>query len=214
MSDQALATNSPSTAEQVRFGREMTINFLLSGLFLYFAMQHVFTLMDGFRLSVLLYLIKVSTDVFFYLIRRIPKDVSISLYDWAIAIAGTFCVMFFQTTAGADSVFGQGLQFAGMGLQIFAMLSLNRSIGIVAANRGVQTNGLYRFVRHPLYFSYVIAFGGFVVSHPSAFNICVYVSAFSLWVLRLLAEERFLLKDEAYQEYSEKVRSRILPFVF
>lgn len=214
MSDQALATTRPSTVDPVRFGREMTTNLLLAGLFSYFAMHHVFTLLDGFRLSVLLLLIKVSTDVFFYLIRRVPKDVSISLYDWAIAIAGTFCVMFFRPAAGADSVIGQGLQFAGIGLQVFAMFSLNRSIGIVAANRGVQTNGLYRFVRHPLYFSYVIAFGGFVVSHPSAFNLCVYVSAFSLWVLRLLAEERFLLKDEAYQEYSQKVRSRILPFIF
>ena len=214
MTDQALAPTNASNADSVRNGRELLTNFLLSALFFYLATQHVLTLFDGFRLSVLLYLIKVSTDVIFYLIRRIPKDVSVSLYDWVIALAGTFGVMFFRPVEGADSLFGQGLQFVGIGLQIFGMLSLNRSIGMVPANRGVQTNGLYRFVRHPLYFSYTIAFLGFVANHPSAFNVGVYVSVFCLWILRLLAEERFLMKDETYRTYAEKVRSRIIPGLF
>lgn len=198
-----------------RNGREIALNIGLSLLFLKFASVYVHSLMDAFRLSTLLLLLKVTTDVVFYLIRRIPKEVSLSLYDWFIAVAGTYAVICFRPhNEGHDLLIGQILQIGGISLQVIAMLSLNRSIGMVAANRGVQTGGLYRFVRHPLYLSYVIAFLGYVISQPSFYNILVYTAAVLLWILRLLAEERFLLRDEAYRSYAERVRYRIIPGLF
>jgi protein-S-isoprenylcysteine O-methyltransferase Ste14 len=211
------STESPPIESKLdwRQLREIALNVGLSVLFLKFAIDHVRSLMDGFRLSTLLLLIKVTTDVVFYLIRRIPKEFSLSLYDWLIGVAGTYSVVCFRPFAnGHDVLIGQILQFGGIGLQVLAMFSLNRSIGMVPANRGVQTGGMYRFVRHPLYLSYVIAFLGYVINQPSMENILVYTAAVLLWVLRLLAEERFLLRDEAYRAYAEKVRSRIIPGVF
>jgi protein-S-isoprenylcysteine O-methyltransferase Ste14 len=194
---------------------EITCNVVLSLLFLQFAIQQARSLSEAFRLSTCLLLAKVSTDVVFYLIRKIPKGVSISLYDWCIGIIGTFAIVLFRPEeVGRDLLVGQVLQLGGIGLQVLAMLSLNRSIGMVAANRGVKTGGLYRFVRHPLYLSYVIAFLGYVINHPTDWNIGVYAAAVALWVLRLLAEERFLLKDPAYQEYAGRVRSRLVPGLF
>lgn len=214
-------TESPSETPQIdtqmawHNAREVTINILLALLFLRFAILNVQSLMMAFRLSTLLLLIKVMTDVVFYLTRRIPKEVSFSPYDWSIALAGTYAIVMFRPIAqGQDVLVGQILQFTGIGLQILAMFSLNRSIGMVPANRGVQTGGLYRFVRHPLYLSYVVAFLGYVVNQPSELNIGVYIAAVLLWILRLLAEERFLLRDEAYQAYAERVRSRIIPGIF
>jgi protein-S-isoprenylcysteine O-methyltransferase Ste14 len=195
--------------------RELTFNVLLSLLFLQFAALQFGSLMDAMRLSTLLLLIKVSTDVVFYLIRRIPKDVSPDPYDWFVALAGTYAILFFRPfEQGRDVLIGQILQFAGIGLQIAAMLSLNRSIGMVAANRGIQTGGLYRFVRHPLYLSYIVAFLGYAINHPSAYNIGVYLAAMLLWVLRLLAEERFLFRDDGYRAYAQRVRYRMLPGIF
>jgi protein-S-isoprenylcysteine O-methyltransferase Ste14 len=69
-------------------------------------------------------------------------------------------------------------------------------------------------VRHPLYSSYVIAFLGYVVNHPSPYNMAVYVVAVALWVLRLRAEERFLLSDPAYCEFAGRVRWRLLPGLY
>jgi hypothetical protein len=40
-------------------------------------------------------------------------------------------------------------------LVLAATLRLGRSFGIVATNRGIQTGGLYRIVRHPIYAAYV-----------------------------------------------------------
>ena len=85
---------------------------------------------------------------------------------------------------------------------------------MVAANRGVKTTGLYALVRHPLYMSYFVAFFGYVLNHFSWMNLMVYAVAVGLWVLRLLAEEKFLMKSEDYRNYAQQVRWRMLPKVF
>src|ERR1700682_5194874 len=46
---------------------------------------------------------------------------------------------------------------AGVLLQIYAKLTLRRSFGIIAANRGVMTSGPYRVVRHPMYAAYLLS---------------------------------------------------------
>ena len=216
MSTQAsTAASDPRTAVGGRIVWEIACNVVLSLLFLQFAAEQGRALLSGFRISTVLLLAKVSTDVVFYLIRRIPKETSFSPYDWFVGIAGTYAIVFFRPhSQGHDLVLGQALQFGGLAMQVVAMLSLNRSIGMVAANRGIQTGGLYRWIRHPLYSSYVVAFLGYVLSHPTAYNMGVYVAAVLLWVLRLMAEERFLMQDPAYREFSEKVRWRLIPGVF
>lgn len=202
-------------ADAARRVWEIGCNVALSLLFLRFAVQQGQAAYETLRLSTCLVLAKVSTDVLFYLIRSLPKGVSVSLYDWCVGIIGTFAIVLFQPeAAGRDLLLGQVLQIGGIALQVLAMLSLNRSIGMVAANRGVKTSGLYRWVRHPLYLSYIVAFLGYVMNHPSCWNIGVYATAVGLWVLRLLAEERFLLQDPVYREYAQRVRTRLLPGVF
>ena len=204
-----------SDEEARRRTKEIFFNVVLALFFLQFAIRHAVYAMDVFRWSTMLLMVKVMTDVIFYLIRRVPKDVSMSLYDWMIAIAGTYFVMFLLPVENANDLwFGQVLQFTGWILQILAMFSLNRSIGMVAANRGVQTTGLYGLVRHPLYLSYFVAFLGYVLNHYSVMNLMVYAVAVGLWVLRLLAEEKFLMQSDEYRQYAQKVRWRMLPGVF
>jgi protein-S-isoprenylcysteine O-methyltransferase Ste14 len=94
------------------------------------------------------------------------------------------------------------------------MISLNTSIGMAAANRGIKTGGMYRLVRHPLYLSYAIAFGGFVLNQMTWHNTMVYFAALLLWVMRILAEERLLTRDPQYLAYTQRVRWRMVPFAF
>jgi protein-S-isoprenylcysteine O-methyltransferase Ste14 len=219
MSAPSPATNAaPSVDLSTDAGRkvwEIGCNVALSLIFLRFAVMQGYSLMESWRLSTLLILAKVLTDFFFYLTRSLPKGVSFNLYDWVIGLTGTYAIALFRSdVTGEDSVIGTTIQIIGIALQVVAMLSLNRSIGMVPANRGIKTHGLYRFVRHPLYCSYTIAFLGFVINHPTEWNIGVYASAVALWVLRLLAEEKFLLQDPQYQAYAGRVRSRLVPGVF
>jgi protein-S-isoprenylcysteine O-methyltransferase Ste14 len=203
---------------QQKIGRvafELAGNVLLSLFFLQFVIIHGRNFLAEYRLSTLLLVIKVATDVVFYLIRRVPKEVSVHPYDWAVGLMGTFMIAFFRPEAhGTDNLLAQGLQLIGAGLQIAAMLSLNTSIGITAANRGVKTGGMYRFVRHPLYFSYIVAYGGYLISHFTPQNAMVYSAAVLLWVLRLVAEERLLVRDPKYAAFRERVRWRLIPYVF
>lgn len=215
MSAPAASSAPERTLAGARLLWEIACNVALSLLFLQFAAEQGQALLHAFRLSTLLLLLKVSTDVVFYLIRRLPRDTSFSVYDWCVGLAGTYAIVLFRPGGnGHDLLVGQVLQLAGLALQVLAMLSLNRSIGMVPANRGIQTGGLYRLVRHPLYLSYVVAFFGYVLSQPSLYNVLVYSVAVVLWILRLVAEERFLLQDARYREYAERVRWRLIPGVY
>lgn len=216
------STTSPSTKTAAASGPgtmrlvfEYGGNLLLSLFFLQFLVIHGRHLLEDWRLSTLLLVIKVATDVVFYLIRKPPKELSFSPYDWTVGLMGTFMIALFRPEAnGTDNLIAQGLQFLGMAMQVAAMLSLNTSIGITAANRGVKTGGMYRFVRHPLYLSYIIAYGGYLLSHFTPLNAFVYSAAVLLWVLRLIAEERLLLRDPQYAAFTGRVCWRLIPFVF
>jgi protein-S-isoprenylcysteine O-methyltransferase Ste14 len=111
----------------------------------------------------------------------------------------------------ALTMFGNMLQLVGGLLALTATLWLGRSFGIVAANRGIQTNGLYRVVRHPIYAAYILAFGGFVLAHPSLLNEIILVGWLMVQVLRVRAEERLLMQDTRYAAYMAQVRYRLIP---
>jgi protein-S-isoprenylcysteine O-methyltransferase Ste14 len=212
-----MATARPTDVKTppLRLVWEMAGNVALALFFLQFAAAHGRMLAVAFRLSSLLVMVKVAIDVWFYLVRRPPRDLSLSAYDWAIGFAGTFLVALFRPEAeGTDRLAAQTLQAVGIGMQIAGVLSLRRSFGIVAANRGIQTGGMYRFVRHPLYLSYAVAYGGYFLNQATPYNACIYAACLLLWVLRLLAEERLLLNDPRYREYAVRVRWRLVPFVF
>ena len=93
------------------------------------------------------------------------------------------------------------------------MLSLRRSFGIVPANRGIRTRGLYNLVRHPLYASELLVVLGIALVNPSAWNLGLFVCACVLQGLRAAAEERFLSVDPAYREYCARVKYRLIPIV-
>jgi protein-S-isoprenylcysteine O-methyltransferase Ste14 len=65
-----------------------------------------------------------------------------------------------------------------------------------------------------MYAGYFITHVGIMVLMPSWFNLAVYIVSWWSQVLRLLAEERLLGQDPAYQEFSQKTRWRMLPGVF
>jgi protein-S-isoprenylcysteine O-methyltransferase Ste14 len=97
---------------------------------------------------------------------------------------------------------------------ISAFFSLNRSFGIAPENQGTKKTGMYRLLRHPMYSGYLLTETGFVLSNFSAFNVSILFTAAIFLVLRLLAEERLLIEDKAYQTYSQQTRWKLIPYVF
>jgi protein-S-isoprenylcysteine O-methyltransferase Ste14 len=103
---------------------------------------------------------------------------------------------------------------AGLLVIIAGKLSLGRSFGLVPANRGVVSSGLYRRVRHPIYLGYLMTHGAFLVAHPTAWNLVLLVAADLALVLRAIQEERTLRADPAYADYCGRVAWRLVPGVF
>jgi protein-S-isoprenylcysteine O-methyltransferase Ste14 len=106
------------------------------------------------------------------------------------------------------------LSAAGLSVVIAGKLSLGRSFGLMPANRGVVSSGLYRLVRHPIYMGYLITHTGFLLANPTMWNILMVVGADLALMRRAVCEEQTLAKDDAYRSYQQTVRWRVLPGVF
>ena len=102
----------------------------------------------------------------------------------------------------------------GLAIVIGGKLSLGRSFGLMPANRGVVSTGLYRIVRHPIYMGYLITHAAFVAAHPTAWNLGVLLCADVALMWRAVREERTLRQDPAYHAYAQHVRWRVVPGVF
>lgn len=73
---------------------------------------------------------------------------------------------------------------------------------------GLNTNGVYRFSRHPMYVSYFFCFIGVaaMAKSPMLLALVIMFQISAHWII--LSEERWCLNrfGEAYEEYMKKVR--------
>jgi protein-S-isoprenylcysteine O-methyltransferase Ste14 len=139
-----------------------------------------------------------------------------SLWDWSVALLGTAAPLLQRPslTLPALEPIGLALQVIGTALATIAVASLGRSFGIVAANRGVRTTGFYRYVRHPLYGSYIVGYVGFLLGNLSVWNVALIIITILCQYARAIAEERILLQDPVYEAYARRVRYRFIPYIF
>lgn len=166
----------------------------------------------SFHPQIVLLLISELSAVFFLLIQR-KGSWATSAYTTAIAFGGTaasLCVSPGGISLAPDYITAPIITL-GTAIALAAKLSLRRSFGLVPANRGVKVSGAYRFVRHPMYTGYVLNHIGFLLLFFSAWNLAVYLTCWILLYLRVIEEERFLLNDPQYVDYTKTVRSRVIP---
>lgn len=163
----------------------------------------------------LMWIISEGLVVVLFVVRRDAHSVSRRPSDWGIALAASITVLLVRPAEPnlAPLAAALLLQILGVSFEVVAKASLGRSFGIVPANRGIVTKGAYRLVRHPIYLGYLVTHIGFVLANASAWNVAVLIVAWSLQVLRIFAEERFLRDDRMYASYCRKVRYRLIPGV-
>ena len=106
-----------------------------------------------------------------------------------------------------------GLSVVGMLIVIAGKISLGRSFGLIPANRGIVSKGLYRLVRHPIYLGYLITHFAFVAVDPTVWNIAALLTADIALLARAVCEEGTLARDEADRHYQTRVRWRVVPGV-
>jgi len=152
-----------------------------------------------------------------FLLRRRPTRESSSLTDWAFALGGSWLAVFVRPGAqpllGLGTVYGV-VQVVGTGLSVLALSALGRSFGVVAADRGIKTGGMYRVVRHPVYAAYLLSQVGYLLQNPTPWNFAVLLAANACQIGRIRAEERLLIADPRWRAYAERVGYRLVPGIF
>ncbi|HXC76204.1 MAG TPA: methyltransferase [Candidatus Acidoferrum sp.] len=152
-----------------------------------------------------------------YLIRRPARRASRRGSDWLLAFGGTFGAVLFRPVAdsplwGVDA--GLDVQLVGLAICIWSFLALGRSFGFAPADRGLVCRGPYRIVRHPIYASYVLLQGGYLLQSLSIRNALVMALATGCNLGRAGAEERLLEVNARYGAYRHTVRWRVLPGIW
>lgn len=200
-----------------RLDLDLVEKFIVAAFMTVLAARMIPVVIATGALPPLLLLVSESMVVLFILLRRHTDTISRRRGDWAIGMAGTLLPLLAiapQGEALAPGRIVEGLMISGFLLQIWAKLTLRRSFGVVAANRGVKASGPYRILRHPMYAGYALTHIGFLLAGPTLWNFAIYAGTLTLQVRRILAEERVLNQDPAYRALAQRTRYRLLPPVF
>ncbi len=183
--------------------------------FILFAWKHAVAFVQTLRISIVIILAKAVLETGFYVRKSAAPFISTSVYAWLIALCGTVAPLMFRPTDDAsDFSVATAIQAIGLALLIAVIATLNRSSGTVVARHGVRREGLYRFVRHPIYLAFILSEYGYVLNHTSLYNVAVLAFATLFQVLRISEEERLLRDDEEFQGYAEQTPWRVIPKVF
>jgi protein-S-isoprenylcysteine O-methyltransferase Ste14 len=192
--------------------RRLAANLPLAALYLMFAYAHVAAFVERPRLSVGMMAVVETLIIVAALSRHDPQDVQRDWTTLVTAAGGAFLPLFLRPVAGAQDLAAATLiQLAGFCLQIGALISLRRSFGVLPADRGLVTDGLYGLVRHPLYLAYMLSQGGYMLNNPSLGNLGILSAGCGFQLLHIPREEELLGRSAAYAAYAQAVGRRLLP---
>ena len=91
---------------------------------------------------------------------------------------------------------------------------LSRTIEVQEGQKVIDT-GLYGIVRHPMYSVTLLLFLSMPIVLGSVWSFLIFLVYPFIIAARLLDEEKFLEEElEGYREYKQKVKYRLIPFVW
>lgn len=177
-------------------------------------------LVDHTRWTALLLLVSEGYTLMLILLARRAIQRDLSMVALAATIyASSYVVLLGDTgtTRLMPEWVGASLQLTSMAWQFTAKVFLGRSFGLLPASRGLVMAGPYRLVRHPIYLGYLIGHIGFLLANFSWRNATVLALLYVAQVIRIQREEAVLTAtatDHDYRRYLQRVRWRLVPFVY
>jgi protein-S-isoprenylcysteine O-methyltransferase Ste14 len=109
---------------------------------------------------------------------------------------------------------GLALVTLSAGLSLVSLLKMGRVFGVRPALRDLVTGGPFRFVRHPMYLSYVLADIGYNLQESNFVTALFVLVGWVSLVYRIQAEERVISQHPAWKTYSTLVRFRVFPGIW
>jgi protein-S-isoprenylcysteine O-methyltransferase Ste14 len=190
--------------------RKLSFIFLLSNFTLFifwilFAVRHIKAYLLYPQNYILIFIISEAIIALLFLFRKKEISISRKKFDWLISITATFLPLLLIPGGKVTNLnLGINLMTTGVIIQMAAALSLNRSLGIVPANRDIKTNGLYKLIRHPMYLSYFLTYIGYGLVSFSLFNFCLITFTLVSVLIRIKIEETFLNNSTEYEKYKKR----------
>ena len=207
---------TPMTARPARDLGDTAVRVAVGALFLMLAQRLAAEFLRTGHVTGLLLLTSELLVVILMVIRRPAAAVDRTWPARLITAASMTGPPLLRTVSTSPMADGWSAAISGFGLLLIVLgkLSLGRSFGLVPANRGVVSSGLYRFVRHPIYAGYLVTHVGFCLAHPAWWNVLLLGASDAALLARSWYEERTLGTDPAYAAYRACVRWRIAPGLF
>ncbi|WP_310993893.1 methyltransferase family protein [Aequorivita marina] len=138
-----------------------------------------------------------------------PKDILFVVLQFLLFIAFTFDVEAMKFIFPA-ALFWVGVVFFGMGalVTLIAVFQLNVNLSPFPSplpGAKLIKNGVYKFVRHPIYTGLILAFFGYAIISDSVYRLLIAALLFVLFYIKTRYEEKRLLeKFPKYAEYKEQ----------
>ena len=115
------------------------------------------------------------------------------------------------------SVLGDVLVATGLGIAMLVVIQNSYAGATVTVETGqtVASSGVYKFVRHPMYVGNLIMMIGIPLALGSYWGLLFVIPGQAVIVFRILDEEKLLTQQLAgYPEYTQRVRDRLVPYVW
>lgn len=116
------------------------------------------------------------------------------------------------------SLIGIGLMILGLIVNRMAISALGKFWDklVIKEDHHLITEGIYAYIRHPIYTSYILLFMGYVVLFQAPISAMLFAVVLSIWYgSRISLEEAMLIEKfgDAYRQYSAKTK-RLIPFLY
>jgi protein-S-isoprenylcysteine O-methyltransferase Ste14 len=196
---------------------DITARMVIVALFTMMAVRIGSDFLQTGRLTGLLLLASEGLVVILTMFRRPAEVVNRSVRArilMVVSLIGPVLVAPASVAPFAPEVATVAVSAIGLLVVIIGKVSLGRSFGLMPANRGVVSTGLYRVVRHPIYMGYLVTHAAYCAANPTLVNLLILAVADLALLIRAVCEEETLALDAAYREYQQRVRWRVLPGLF
>src|SRR5207249_2415332 len=175
----------------------------------------LFLLTPTFTITDWIYVLQHLIVLGIALTRRRPKVWDYSIVS-SIAVGIAYAYPYAQVIYlrwspghGAWPAAGLALVTLAAGLSLVTLVTLGRLFGVRPALRGLVTSGPYRFVRHPMYLSYVLADIGYNLQEWNSVTLLLVLVGWASLVYRIHAEERVISQHAEWPAYVVLVRYRL-----
>lgn len=212
-----MTSGAPAALPVGRDLGEVMAKAIIASLFTLLAVRLAIDFLQTGRLTGLLLLASESLNVVLTIFRRSPVAIDRSFRArlvTAVSLLGPLLVVPAALAPLVPEAVTVSASATGLLVIVAGKLSLGRSLGLMPANRGIVSTGLYKIVRHPIYLGYLVTHVAFLAAQPSPWNIAALVTGDIALLARAVREEMTLAQDAEYREYQSRVRWRVVPGVF